>query len=167
MRSSGVHGTSRRHAGQLFERYLNVKSTLYKFAPLMRKVIIGFILAQCFLLVDGSDHLYGYASQDCSYSSLILTNSLEAKAIAIKDIRSFVCCSEQPLKIEIAEIEEEKYKLTSFKKFLTGFNFFTILLPEQTPGHFFAHTDNDESFAEPIHELASNSRYATFRVFRI
>ena len=133
----------------------------------MRKVIIGFILAQCFLLVDGSDHLYGYASQDCSYSSLILTNSFEAKAIDIKDIRSFVCCSEQPLKLEIAEIEEEKYKLTSFKKFLTGFNFFTILLPEQTPGHFFAHTGNDESFAEPIHELASNSRYATFRVFRI
>jgi hypothetical protein len=82
----------------------------------MRKVIIGFILAQCFLLVDGSDHLYGYASQDCSYSSLILTNSFEAKAIAIKDIRSFVCCSEQPLKIRNCRNRGREVQINFFKE---------------------------------------------------
>ena len=140
---------------------------MYKFAPPMRKFIVRFVLLHCLLLFNGYGHLSASTSQHCSYSSIVLKSSLNVNILDVKNIRAFVWCSDQPLKLEIAEIEEEKYKLTSFKKFLTGFNFFTILLPEQTPGHFFAHTDNDESFAEPIHELASKSRYATFRVFRI
>ncbi|MBP9925130.1 MAG: hypothetical protein KBF45_04010, partial [Cyclobacteriaceae bacterium] len=150
-----------------FLRCLIIKSTLYKFAPPMRKFIVRFVLLHCLLLFNGYGHLSASTSQHCSYSSIVLKSSLNVNILDVKNIRAFVWCSDQPLKLEVAEIEEEKYKLSSFKKYLTGFNFFTTLLPEQTPGHFFGYIDNGEPFANPIPDLACNSRYATFGVFRI
>lgn len=165
-RSNIVHRTRRFYAWQLFVRYLNVKSTLYKFAPLMRKVLIRFVLLQFFLLLSGYSYQYAHASHYCSTSFVALNNSI-ANLSSAKNNHSIISNSEQGFKIEIAEIEEENNKFFSFDKYLTGGNFFTTLFADLTPGHFFDLIKENESIVNSVQELIFNRPYITFRVFRI
>lgn len=123
----------------------------------MKKFIFKSVLVQCILLLNG------YPGQDCGVSSLMVENSI-ANTEGVKNIHAIVSNFDQEFKIGVAEIEEEKSRLISFNKYLTGSNFFTILLPDQTPGHFFGY--ESKSIAIPV-ELASDNSYITFQVFRI
>ncbi|MBK8290810.1 MAG: hypothetical protein IPK96_07460 [Flammeovirgaceae bacterium] len=132
----------------------------------MKKLIVRFVLVQCILLSIGYSNQYALASQDCGISSIVLDNSI-TNFDSVKNNHSIVTNSAHSFKIDVAEIEEEKDKFFSFKKYLTGSYSFSILFSDLIPGHFFGLINKSEHIANPTPELTSNSSYITFQVFRI
>ncbi|MDZ7649361.1 MAG: hypothetical protein U5K54_20620 [Cytophagales bacterium] len=84
---------------------------------------------QCILLSVGCSHQYAQSSQDCSTSSVVLDNSI-TNFDSAKNNHSIVTNSAHSFKIDVAEIEEEKDKFFSFKKYLTGSHSFSILFSD-------------------------------------
>ncbi|HPM30973.1 MAG TPA: hypothetical protein PLJ60_11625 [Chryseolinea sp.] len=133
----------------------------------MKKFIIRFILLPCILALNINSNLYAHAFQGCSYASASSAIKIPLGHLSnnTKSINSFFFTSEQTFKLDIAEMEEDK--LSSSKGYLNGINSFTILFPDQTPGHFFGYIRRSESLAGLFSVLTLTSSYLVFKVFRI